>query len=212
MIIELKPRVSVVPPRLVFPRLIESHYLHRKPPITQAYALTLNNADPFTSEIMGIATVGVPASRHLQKSVCPKSPDLVLELNRVWLDDSLPKNMASWFLSRCFNGDTLGVTLLCSYADTSVGHQGYMYRACNWNYAGWTDMDRKTPRFDYVSPGKHSRDAFRSGYTEKVRRKPKVKYWKAIGDKKTKKWLESICGWPKLDWKSQPPPMENHNE
>jgi len=204
----MNPSIAVVPPKWIVPILLERHYLHRRPPISQAYAVTLNGKTPARIDnVVAVATFGVPASRHLQKSVCPDYPNLVLELNRVWIDDAMPKNFASWFLSRCLK-DTLQGLLICSYADTSVGHFGYMYRACNWHYAGWTDMDRKTPRFDYVAPGKHSRDAFRNGYTKKVRRKPKVRYWRATGDKRTRKWLESICGWPKLNWKEQPPPCE----
>jgi hypothetical protein len=147
----------------------------------------------------GVITFGVPASRHLQKSVCPSDPGKVLELNRLWVCDSMPRNSESWFIAKALKA--LPPFLVCSYADTKEGHVGYVYRASNWNYYGYTDMDRKTPRFDYVVAGKHSRDAFRNGneYT-RVRRKPKYRYWVATGDKRERRQLEGVCGWPKLSW------------
>jgi hypothetical protein len=114
--------------------------------------------------------------------------------------------------------------IVLSYADTAAGHMGYVYRACNFFYGGWTDMDRKTPRFDYVPPTqdgdvglfgqgpavvKHSRDAFRGGFSERVRRKPKVRYWIATGTRRDRHRLERACRWPKLSWKDQPPPTEH---
>ena len=129
---------------------------------------------------------------------------VVIELNRLWVHDSLPRNTESWFVSRALA--LLPPKIVLSYADTAAGHLGYIYRALNFNYAGWTDMERKTPRFDYVSPGKHSRDAFRNGFTDRVRRKPKVRYWITTGNRRERKQLEAQCLWPKMDWKLEPPP------
>ena len=188
--------VSDISKKLASSTVVSQHYLHRKPPISFAFGL-------FALEdltLVGVITFGCPPSRHLQKSVCPSDPSLVLELNRLWVADCMPRNTESWFISRALK--LLPAKLICSYADTKEGHVGYVYRASNWNYAGWTDMDRKTPRFDYISPGKHTREAFRSGYTHKVRRKPKHKYWICTGDKRQRKFLEKLCGWPKLSWRS----------
>ena len=178
---------------------IAYHYLHRKPPISFAYALAKVPSGCREGVIVGIITFGVPASRHLQKSLCKSNPDLVLELNRLWVHDALKKNSESWFISHALK--MLPPRIICSYADTEVGHVGYVYRASNWNYYGYTDMDRKTPRFDYVVKGKHSRDAFRGGneYT-KVRRKPKYRYWTVTGTKRDKRRLTSLCGWKSLNW------------
>src|SRR5690606_19013863 len=77
--------VSAVDPSLAAGLVIEHHYLHRRPPISHSFGL-------INGEVVGIATFGVPPSRHLQMSACPSDPDLVLELNRVWIDDALPRN------------------------------------------------------------------------------------------------------------------------
>lgn len=181
--------------------VVARHYLHRRPPISHAFGLYVHG------ELMGVVTYGVPASRHLQKSACPSSPDLVLELNRLWLDDSLPPNTASWFVSRTLR--QLPPRIVVSYADPLYGHFGYVYRALNFLYAGWTDMERKTPRYDYLpaDPRTHTRDAFRNGYVAKRRRVAKVKYWITTGNHRDRHRLRAISGWPTYDWRTLPPPV-----
>lgn len=190
----------------------ERHYLHRRPPISHAFALVTDGS------IDGIICFGVPASPHLTRGACPSDPSIVLELNRLWVDDRMPRNTESWFIARALA--LLPPRIVVSYADLSVGHEGIIYRAANFRYAGWTDMDRPTPRLDYVAAQRvtdgglgfapprepHTREATRSGTVEKRRRTPKVKYWTATGTASQRRALVSRCGWPSLDWTSLPPP------
>lgn len=201
----LDAQVHPIEYRTAMELVVAHHYLHRKAPVSFAYGLydtTLPMGLP-----MGVVTYGVPASRHLQKSACPADPGAVLELNRLWLDDALPRNTASWFVSRTLR--RLPPRIIVSYADPVHGHYGYVYRAMGFHYAGWTDMDRKTPRLDYIplAAGHHSREATRTGYSGIVRRIPKVKYWTVSGATRTqRRALERACGWPQLNWNTQPPP------
>lgn len=184
--------------------VVDNHYMHRRPPISHAYGLMLDG------RCVGVITFGTPASRHMQVGACPDDPASVVELNRLWVSDECPRNTESWFISRAFK--LLPPLIVLSYADTIEGHMGYVYRASNFYYAGWTDMQRKTARFDYLTPGMHTRDAFRKGevrFTERVRRRPKVRYWKVSGNRRDKKRLEAMCKWPKMCWDSQPPPIEH---
>lgn len=193
---QVSPIVASLATRLV----VERHYLHRRPPISHAYGLTVGGA------VLGVLTLGVPPSRHLQVSACPDNPSLVLELNRLWVSDDLPRNAESAFIAAALR--LAPPRILVSYADTAYGHAGYVYRASNWYYAGWTDMDRKTPRYDYVpaDPRAHTRDAFRRGFVEKRRRLPKVRYWTTTGNRGERKALAASCAWPRLDWRTTPPP------
>lgn len=186
--------------------VVAKHYLHRRPPISHAFGIYVRR------ELLGVVTYGTPASRHLQMSACPTDPGLVLELNRLWLDDCLGPNSESWFVSRTLK--MLPPRIVVSYADPLWGHYGYIYRALNFHYAGWTDMERKTPRYDYIplDPTKHTRDAFRdgpglAGVAYRRRRVAKVKYWTATGNKTERRHLTQLCGWPQLDWKTLPPPV-----
>ena len=193
--------VAVVSSREATALVVREHYLHRRPPISHAYGIRRDG------QLLGVVTYGVPASRHLQMSACPRDPSAVVELNRLWLDDCLPANSESWFVSRTLR--MLPPRIVVSYADPVHGHVGYIYRALNFRYAGWTDMDRKTPRFDYIphDPTQHTREAFRSGYSERRRRVAKVKYWTVTGNRTERRELTAACGWPALDWKAQPPPV-----
>lgn len=198
--------VKSLPSREASALVVEHHYLHRRPPISNAYGLYE------AEDLVGVVTFGTPASRHLQKSACPSDPGLVIELNRLWVHDRMPKNTESWFVSRALK--LLPARIVVSYADPVHGHLGYIYRALNFHYAGWSDMGRKTPRFDYIphDPSKHTREAFRSGYAYKRARVPKVKYWTTTGNRAERRHLESLSGWPQMDWRDTPPPTPESQE
>lgn len=198
-------RVAVISKREAINLVVQHHYMHRKPPVSFAFGLIDDKGDT-----KGVVTFGQPASHHMLVGACKTNPDCVIELNRLWVSDDMPRNSESWFVSRALA--LLPPKIVLSYADTAAGHCGHVYRALNFNYAGWTDMERKTPRFDYITPGMHTRDAFRKGerrFTERVRRRPKVKYWTVTGNRRERRDLAAKCLWPKLDWKISPPPVEH---
>ena len=186
--------------------LIADHYLRRVPNVVHGFELLSNEC-----AVVGVLTFSVPASRHLQTGVCPQAPNCVLELSRLWVDNAQPHGTASWFIARALR--RLPPLIIVSYADTAAGHDGTVYRAANFFYAGWTDMDRKTPRFDYVDPsGGHSRNTFRSGpraAAQKVRRKPKARYWTVTGSRADKQKLRRQCQWETMDWRLEPVPTEH---
>ncbi len=186
-------RFDVLHPGLAANAVEKMHYLHRRPPISYAFGIWDDDG-----ALVGACTFGTPPSRHLQMSACPSSPGLVIELNRLWCDDKMPRNTESWFVSRALLA--LPPRIVVSYADTAHQHTGYIYRALNFYYAGLTDADRKTPRFDYIVPGKHSRDAFRGGFVTRERRKPRHRYWITTGTRREQRGLLALSGWPRLSW------------
>lgn len=198
-------RVEAISKQEAVRLVVEHHYMHRRPPVSFAFGIVDD-----ANLVRGVITFGVPASNHMLVGACPSEPRSVVELNRMWCCDSLPRNTESWFLARALA--LLPPRIVLSYADTKEGHMGHVYRAANFLYAGWTDMERKTARFDYITPGMHTRDAFRKGerrFTEKVRRVPKVRYWTVTGNRRDKRRLEAICQWPRMCWKQNPPPSEH---
>lgn len=186
------------------PFVLGIHYAKRWPSISYAFGLFDD------SELVGVVTYGAPPSRHLQVGCCKDFPDSVIELNRLCLKYNR-KNEASRLISGSLK--LLPPMIVVSYADTAHGHSGGVYRAANFHYAGWTDMDRKTARLDYIADaGRHSRDAFRNGSGTKsktVRRKPKAKYWTVTGSKKQKAALTKGMAWPSISWKEFPVPDEH---
>jgi hypothetical protein len=195
-------QVRPMPSRLAREIVEREHYLHRKPPVSYAFGLFLSD------EPVGVVTFGCPASHHMRAGACPSDPSRVLELNRLWVADSMPANSESWFVSRALR--QMPPRIVLSYADTTQGHHGGVYRAMSFEYAGWTDMERRTPRMDYLpASGGHTRDAFRTGFTTKVRRRPKIKYWTVTGSRLERVGLRRLCAWPSLDWRLIPPPTEH---
>ena len=176
--------------------IVAHHYLHRRTNIQFCFGI-FRDGEP-----VGVVTFGVPPSRHLQTGMCPTAPNAVIELNRLWVVDAEPRNTESWFVAQALKA--LPCRIIVSYADSAHQHSGFIYRALNFYFAGLTDMDRKTPRYDYLVPGKHTRSAFRSGEGAKaikVRRLPKWRYWTVTGNRREARDLERLARWPKLAWK-----------
>lgn len=73
----------------------------------------------------------------------------VLELDRFCIHPNYQKrNLASWFISRCVKlvfGDFSEVMKLVSFADSTFGHHGTIYKASNWTKLGET-----RPSYHYI--------------------------------------------------------------
>jgi hypothetical protein len=86
----------------------------------------------------------------------------IYELSRLCIHPDLQKeeyNITSWFVSRCirrFRKDAT-VRAILSYADSNH-HAGTIYRACNFQYYGLTDLKKD---FYYADGTKHSRGSTR---------------------------------------------------
>ena len=193
--VEVKPIARKTALNLV----VAHHYLHRRCQIQYAFGLVEQEV------VRGVVTFGLSANWALAGSICPTNPSLVLELNRLWTADVLPRNTESWFLRRALV--LLPPLIVVSYADTAQGHIGTVYQAANFFYAGWTDMERKNPRKSLpTQSGKHNRHS-RLGGTEY--RSTKIKYWTVTGNKSERRRLKKLCAWPRLDWRKIPPPREH---
>ena len=108
--------------------LLNKHYAKRIPSISYSFGL-------FDNYLVGILTIGKPASSTLCLGVCGKNNSkYVYELNRICVNDGLEKNVLSFFVSQCLK--KLKNLILISYADTSMCHNGYIYQATNWIYTG----------------------------------------------------------------------------
>jgi hypothetical protein len=109
--------------------IIDKHYLHRKCPCSFAFGL-------FSDEsIKGVITYGTPSSSPLRKGVCGiDEQNNVIELNRLWVCDTVGKNGESFLI-----GNTIPLVnkeIIVSYAEINQGHLGVVYQATNWIYTG----------------------------------------------------------------------------
>lgn len=111
--------------------VVERHYLHRKCPVSYAYGL-FRKSD---QEIVGVVIYGVPPSSTLLRGVCgDEEAKNVYELNRLWIDDNVPKNGESFLVGSTLK--KLDREIIVSFADTSQGHLGIIYQASNFIYTG----------------------------------------------------------------------------
>lgn len=109
---------------------IKNHYLHRKSPCSMAFGLYGND-----EVLVGVTIFGVPPSHTLLKGICGDDEKRnVYELNRLWVDDSVPRNGESFFISQAIK--MTDKEIIVSFADTSQGHIGYVYQATNFLYCG----------------------------------------------------------------------------
>jgi len=169
------------------------HYAHRIPSISYACGVKVDD------EIMGIVTFGSPASSSLCKGVCGvKYKSNVIELNRLWLDDSLPKNTASQLIGYAFHYlRQQGDFIVVSYADSGMEHIGAIYQATNFLFTGKTK-----PRTDkYSGIGKHSRHYDKNAVeTYRQLRTSKYRYIIFIGNKTFKKNVRKALNYPVLPY------------
>lgn len=197
MSIKDKYKVQSIDSYLCREWLLNKHYLKRWTSFTYSFGL-------FEEDILvGILTFGNAIPLTMKKSLFgEKYMDLVYELNRLCTNDNLDKNANSYFISEAFKLLPKPL-IIVSYADKSVGHNGYIYQATNFMYTGesHTQMDWKLKGKEHL----HSRTlmdefAFEKDRVKKlkekygddlyqVKREAKHRYVYILSDKTTKKHI-----------------------
>lgn len=111
--------------------IIKNHYLHRTAPCSFSFGLFEN----ITNELKGVVIYGTPSSAPLRKGICGNDEkDNVIELTRLWVDDSVPKNGESFLIGNTIK--RVNKEIIVSFAEIDQGHIGYVYQATNWIYTG----------------------------------------------------------------------------
>lgn len=147
-----------------------------------------------------------------------------LEIGKMCLDDKMPRNSESQFLSKCFKyikKEKPEVKLIFTWADGMLGKPGYVYQASNFLYGGfiWTDSyftnegEKVHPRTIVSKTGKRPSWNFIKENGWMHFRGKQFRYIYFLCDKKEKKRLleESEFDWgitnmPKekdLEWKKK---------
>lgn len=168
--------------------VLYKHYAHRIPPISFAFGLYSKGGGGI---LQGVCTFGPPASNDLILGAVGEGyTGKFLELNRLVVNDGLPRNALSFFVSRSLNALPTPMVVI-SYADSGMGHHGYIYQATNWVYTGLSK-----PHVDYLpedNTGMHVRSLYAGGNFHvatsdvklvKVERSRKHRYFKFLGDKR----------------------------
>ena len=176
--------------------LKNKHYAKRIPSIVHAYGV-------FVDGIMqGVITYGIPASPSLTMGVCGyEYKHQVVELNRLAMLEDHDKNLASYFVSKTLKMLPKPL-IVVSYADTSMGHVGYIYQATNFLYTG---LSAQRTEWREVGVNTHSRSVVRNhSQAERiederftmVERPRKHRYIYITGTKQERKTIMGALNYP----------------
>ena len=176
--------------------LKNKHYAKRIPSIVHAYGV-------FVDGIMqGGITYGIPASPSLTMGVCGyEYKHQVVELNRLAMLEDHDKNLASYFVSKTLKMLPKPL-IVVSYADTSMGHVGYIYQATNFLYTG---LSAQRTEWREVGVNTHSRSVVRNhSLAERiederftmVERPRKHRYIYVTGTKQERKTIMGALNYP----------------
>lgn len=136
--------------------IIKEHYLHRKAPCSVAFGLFLED------DIKGVICYGTPSSAPLRKGIAGIENSFnVVELTRLWVDDSVPRNGESFLIGRTLR--FAGKEIIVSYAEIDQGHVGIVYQAANFIYTG---LSAKRTNWTIEGVDKHCQ-TFADKYTAK---------------------------------------------
>jgi hypothetical protein len=174
--------------------LTYKHYAKRVPLIVYAFGLFHKE-----SKIMvGVVTYAPPARSLNMGYGCFGEENQVItyELNRLCVEDNLPKNTLSFFVSESLNLlKELHISLeVVSYADSNNNHHGYIYQATNWTYTGETQsvkvfIDTNTGKNVHARTlvskyGSSSDESLPKNITWEYEKGGKFRYFKFLGNKK----------------------------
>lgn len=109
------------------------HYAGRAPTTVVGFGLYCDDI------LAGIISYAPPTTPNTARLCGDEFQTFVLELNRLFIFDWLPKNSESWFIGQTFKmlrKDYPEYPILVSYADEGQEHFGYIYQATNWFYTG----------------------------------------------------------------------------
>ena len=106
------------------------------------YSHGCHNAPSPCYDLFGALMFATPCSEAVRASVFgAEYKNRVTELHRLHILDVTPKNAESWFISRCLKllkQDKPQIKAVLSFADTTEGHTGNIYKATNAYSIGTT--------------------------------------------------------------------------
>lgn len=110
------------------------HYSHNMNGVIGDFCFGL-----FDNEMIGAMVFGRLAMRNQYKKYCQKEEDII-ELRRLVCIDETPKNTESYFIGAALRWLSKNTTIkwVLSYADTTYGHTGIIYKASNFTLLGQT--------------------------------------------------------------------------
>ena len=143
--------IESIPSNETYPWLLYKHYAHRIPSISYAFGLYSKGI------LVGVMTYGMPPCQMNYGKASFKTITIdMLELTRLVINDNLPANSCSYFISQTFKLLPRPLCLV-SFADPNNNHYGYIYQATNWLYTGLTQKGGKDKQWIYNNREYHAK-------------------------------------------------------
>jgi hypothetical protein len=134
--------------------IINYHYLHRKAACSYSFGLLEKETD----RMIGVVIYGMPASHNVCRGICgEEESNNVIELTRLWIEDSTPKNVESFLVGNTIK--KINKEIIISYSEIEQGHVGTVYQATNFIYTGLTEKRTNRIKIDGSNENKHNRHA-----------------------------------------------------
>jgi hypothetical protein len=141
--------------------VVANHYLHRKAPCSVAFGLFIGD------DLKGVVCYGTPSSAPLRSGIAgPEYSHNVVELTRLWVCDSVPRNGESYLIGRTVG--KAGKEIVVSFAEIDQGHVGIVYQATNWIYTG---LSAKRTNWTIEGVDKHCQTIADKYTAEQIREK-----------------------------------------
>lgn len=132
----------------------KKHYMKRNPIVKFLFGIY-----DFDNLLCGVSSFGTAPSSfwnnggHLFNN---KHKIIVTELNRVVINENMPKNTVSFFISKCIKLLPKDIVII-SYADINQNHTGYIYQALNFLYCGESKPMCKSKDYEINGKKYHGR-------------------------------------------------------
>ena len=163
-------------------------------------------------KLIGAIAFSQPCSENVRSSIWGKEfKNRVIELHRLHIMDTTPRNTETWFMSRCFEmlkQDKPEIKGIISFSDTTEGHIGTIYKAMNFYFVGKTssatfyrDQEGRLrhPRQNGVNISKE--EALTRGWTIEHRRAKNRYLYLLPENKREKRTLLKTCRYDVLHYK-----------
>jgi hypothetical protein len=157
-------------------------------------------------KLIGVCCFGQP-SAPIQKHAFKDRNFRLYELTRLVVDNDI-QNAASFLISRSLKMLKERFCAVISYADSAHGHSGIVYQATNWIYTGATVSHDNLYLVNGVPTHPMTlRDKLgitkpavwaKQNNIEKIKPRPKHRYFFFVGSKKQKKQMKRSLNYPKV--------------
>jgi len=186
------------------PWLEKKHYAHLVPNILYTFGLVIDET------LVGVCTFGSPTRVFNNGGALfdNKYPVKTVELNRLVVNEGLPKNTLSQFVALCLKQLPRPCAVV-SYSDQNFGHHGYIYQALNFLYTGHSPRERHyvdetgkkvhsrtlSHLLGKISPEKYTEHGYRM-----VEEKGKYRYVLFLGSKVERKNMRKLLKYEVLPY------------